>query len=59
MVFFVIRDTRTQSAIESAFIRTFADTDSFRGNSLMQLMDHHWRPVRAEVAHTRLPGARP
>ena len=48
MVYFLIRDARTPSAIEAAVIRLFqedVDCLRFSGNSLMQLMDHHWQPA--------------
>lgn len=48
MVYFLIRDARGPSAIESAVIRLFqedVDCLRFNGNSLIQLLDHRWQPA--------------
>ena len=47
MIYFLIRDASIPSSIESAIIRKFQDAECLRfsGNSLMQLMDHHWQPA--------------
>ena len=49
MVYFLIRDARTRSPVESAVLRKFQDAECWRfsGNSLMQLLDHDWRPATA------------
>ena len=48
MVYFLIRDARRSSAIESAVIRLFqqdVDCLRFSGGSLLRLMDHRWQPA--------------
>ena len=54
MVYFLIRDARTPSPIETAVIGKFHDAQCWRfsGNNLMQLMDHHWQPVTANASST-------
>ena len=52
MVYFLIGNARTSSPYESAIIRAFADTDSWRfsGDNLMQLMGHHWQRASPNVS---------